>query len=402
MNLKYFAPLIIFSSVFFAGANNSYAQTVFTQAEALDYALEHNPELQSLKVRFQSQATAIKSEASTFDSPELEFEHLWGAGGNTKWNAGVSQGFDWPGAYGARKRAAQAESDAYKYLFQAQWLEIRTKVKENLAEGVYLHKRLELLEKVLDNMEKLAAYINTGYKQGQLTILDVKKSNLELFNLRTQVADLRELIVNNEGTCRTLCGNGDVKIDMTNYLPEPMLEYEEYLRSANENNPTVQASRQSSVAATERAKANRLSRYPGFSIGYRHAYEEQTHFNGFSIGLKLPFFSNRGASTAAQQESLAAKLEASMYKIKASSEIQAAYTNAQARKNHMEELNAATLDATYPDLLLMAYKGGEINVITYMQELNYYLDARNNFLATDYAYRLSLISLNQFISPTTF
>ena len=44
----------------------------------------------------------------------------------------------------------------------------------------------------------------------------------------------------------------------------------------------------------------------------------------------------------------------------------------------------------------MAYKGGQINVITYIQELNYYLSARETRLDAEYQLRLALITLNKY------
>ena len=44
----------------------------------------------------------------------------------------------------------------------------------------------------------------------------------------------------------------------------------------------------------------------------------------------------------------------------------------------------------------MAYKGGQINVITYIQELNYYLNAREVRLDAEYRLRLALITLNKY------
>ena len=47
----------------------------------------------------------------------------------------------------------------------------------------------------------------------------------------------------------------------------------------------------------------------------------------------------------------------------------------------------------------MAYHGGETNVITLIQEMNYYLQARQEYLDADYAYRAALASLNRYDLP---
>ena len=58
--------------------------------------------------------------------------------------------------------------------------------------GVYAARRLELLERVYANMDSLRCYITAGYRDGQLTILDVKKIELELYSLRSRIADVSD------------------------------------------------------------------------------------------------------------------------------------------------------------------------------------------------------------------
>ena len=135
---------------------------------------------------------------------------------------------------------------------------------------------------------------------------------------------------------------------------------------------------------------------PGFTLAYRHTYEEMQHCNGFAVGVSLPVFSRSRAVKAATLRANASRFDAAQADASARSAVMAAYSTAEKRRNTLSELNDVTLDESYPRLLLMAYKGGQINVITYIQELNYYLSARETRLDAEYQLRLALITLNKY------
>ncbi|MDE7141660.1 MAG: TolC family protein, partial [Muribaculaceae bacterium] len=59
--------------------------------------------------------------------------------------------------------------------------------------------------------------------------------------------------------------------------------------------------------AEAEASVAKAGRYPSFSVGYRHAFEEGTHFDGFSVGIGLPLYSRRHSSEASDARSLMAE-----------------------------------------------------------------------------------------------
>lgn len=370
-----------------------------TQKQALDSIVANNLRLQALRANGQAEYENAAYEAGRLADPEVEFEHMWGAYDNNKWNVGVSQAFDWPGAYGKRKAAASAAHEAWTFLYDAEAADLRVNAAEALALSTYAAQRLSLLDSVCSNMEKLQTYINNGYKDGQLTILDVKKIDLELFGMRAKIADIRQELNTAEAELTTLNNGMPLDVENDSYMAYPLLDRDAYMAYARDNNPRVNAQAAQSNASRAQADAIRASRLPGFSLGYRHAYEEETHFNGLAVGVSLPIYSRNRALKAADLQVRSALLEASAEAVSAQAVIAAEYDNVVKRRAQLDGLSKVTLDESYPSLLLMAYKGGQINVITYIQELNYYLSARLDCLDAEYRYRLSLISLNRY-NPT--
>ena len=394
MNSKSMKKAIIFAVAAFAAATAG-ARTL-SQAEAIDTIISNNSRLKALRANAEADYQSDLYEAKRLNDPEVEFEHLWGPDDNKKWNIGVSQSFDWPGAYGKRIRTAESRRQAWTYRYAAEDLSLRTSAKEAFAMGVYARRRLDLLQRVYENMDSLRNYITTGYRDGQLTILDVKKIQLELYGLRARIADVSQESMQAGAELAALNDGNALDADFGAYPAEPMYDLSRYLEYASSANPDVTAAEATAKSARLDADAVAASRMPGFTVGYRHAFEEEQHFNGFAIGVSLPVYSRSRAVKAAKLRATASGFDAAEASASARSAVTAAYSVAEKRRNALSELNDVTLDESYPRLLLMAYKGGQINVITYIQELNYYLSAREARLDDEYQLRLALITLNKY------
>ena len=394
MNSRSMKKAIIFAVAAFAAATAG-ARTL-SQAEAIDTIISSNSRLKALRANAEADYQSDLYEAKRLNDPEVEFEHLWGPDDNKKWNIGVSQSFDWPGAYGKRIRTAESRRQAWTYRYAAEELSLRTSAKEAFAMGVYARRRLDLLQRVYENMDSLRNYITTGYRDGQLTILDVKKIQLELYGLRARIADVSQESMQAGAELAALNDGNALDADFGAYPAEPMYDLSRYLEYASSANPDVTAAEATAKSARLEADAVAASRMPGFTVGYRHAFEEEQHFNGFAIGVSLPVYSRSRAVKAAKLRATASGFDAAEASASARSAVTAAYSVAEKRRNALSELNDVTLDESYPRLLLMAYKGGQINVITYIQELNYYLSARETRLDAEYQLRLALITLNKY------
>ena len=394
MNSKSMKKAIIFAAAVLA--TTTAGARMLSQAEAIDTIISNNSRLKALRANAEADYQSDLYEAKRLNDPEVEFEHLWGPDDNKKWNIGVSQSFDWPGAYGKRIRTAESRRQAWTYRYAAEELSLRTSAKEAFAMGVYARRRLDLLQRVYENMDSLRNYITTGYRDGQLTILDVKKIQLELYGLRARIADVSQESMQAGAELAALNDGNALDADFGAYPAEPMYDLSRYLEYASSANPDVTAAEATAKSARLEADAVAASRMPGFTVGYRHAFEEEQHLNGFAIGVSLPVYSRSRAVKAAKLRATASGFDAAEASASARSAVTAAYSVAEKRRNALSELNDVTLDESYPRLLLMAYKGGQINVITYIQELNYYLSARETRLDAEYQLRLALITLNKY------
>ena len=185
------------------------------------------------------------------------------------------------------------------------------------------------------------------------------------------------------------------------YPLETLLSEEEYMRIIESADQSVKAADASTKVAVYDAAAVRASSAPGFSLGYQHVYELGERFNGITAGVSLPVFSTRHKRKAAayqvqaMQEAYASTLSNRI------SEMKSCRAQAVRLSEQLSEIAPVVLDKRPAELLHKALKGGEISLLTYLQELNYFLEAQLDYTDTLCGYQLLMARLNRYLVPVS-
>lgn len=112
--------------------------------------------------------------------------------------------------------------------------------------------------------------------------------------------------------------------------------------------------------------------------------------------MTLPFLTRRKNVKAASLRLEARAFEQEMNLIKVSSELQSEYETAFELRELLREYRGVMDDDSNFELLKKALDAGQISFLTYMQELNYFLSARRDFLEAHYRYHLALARLQRY------
>ncbi len=337
---------------------------------------------------------AAKAE-NTLDGPEVEFEHLWASGSSDKkWNVGVTQEFSFPGLYRARSKASETEAEASRLVLLGVKADKALAAKLLIIDMIDARMRLKYHEDVRANLDRIAALVQKSYDLGEATVLDLRKTRLALIDsdrtltgIRADMASLRASL---EGLGASLPDDDAIFGDYPfQNCSQPSRETDALLYAIHDAE---------SVAAIEKSKVVKLEAWPTFAVGYRHAFEENRHFNGLSVALRLPSFSQGKRRRAAKLEAEALSFETSARILEETSENMGLYSAATELAEGMEEYRSLSGDNSYLDLLAKAYDGGELTVIDYLNEINLFTSARLNFLDLQYRYNLTLARLNRYRS----
>lgn len=363
--------------------------------------LDGNPTLTALKA-VNTADVAVQRAENSLPGPEAEFEHMWGVGAENKWSAGISQSFDWPGVYKARSRAADAADRAGQLTYMSRYRDIRLEACQLIIRYQFASQRLELVNEMIDDLTKIGENLDVALEHGLVTILDAKKASIELANLgieRDKIANERQSIrgLINELAGRTIEWTDDELGSAVLASTGSFESLDSYLDTALKSDMSLAAAAAAATADRQRAAAMRASLAPSFSVGYRHAFEEGHHFNGFAVSVGLPSWGFKSYRTAAKATELAATQNVETARAALYSRVSSDYSRAELLRKNIMVMRNSGLDGNYLSLIEQAYRGGELSAMDYLREQSYYREARLATLDLEEEYALVLASLNRYL-----
>lgn len=329
------------------------------------------------------------------DGPELEFEHLWSTNDEpNRWSVGISQEFNLPGAYSARKHAADAEAAAARAVLATVKADRALTIKEAILDLINANLTLAYYRETAARLDHMARAIEKSFDLGEATVLDRYKIRIAVLNNSREIASLEAQIESLEAS---LAGLGIAPASIRGLCDS--YPRQEETAPAADHSSLIDAARDARAAANRAAaKALRMESMPSVKLGYAHAFEDGNHFNGFTVGISLPSFGTKKKMRAASLQADADLASWSSETDMAVAENDGLYKKALILRKNMEDYRDLTGDTAYLALLEKAYDGGQLTVINYLAELNMFSEARLAYLDLQYRYALTLARLNRYRS----
>lgn len=382
--------LSLLPNVTFASDFDDVVNTVMSNNLSLRYGVADNV----------ATIEELKAE-NTLEAPEISFESLWGSKeAGDKRNFSIGQSFDWPGVYSARREAVRKSETAMQYLRESEIMAVRTEVRVALIDIINVRQRIATTQKICDGMATMVDYFKDAVEKGLETRLDYNKAVIEHVNAARELKTLKSEEAVLLAGLQNLNGGqsvGELVNKLGDHYPNANLET---LRPDRETlrmkDPAIAASTASLEAQKSLVKVEKRSLLPGFSVAYLHEWEAGETFNGFSVSVTLPFLTQRRKAKAAVKRLEAQALDSELSLIKLESELQGEYETALGYQELLKEYRGVMDDDSNFELLKKALDAGQINFLTYMQELNYFLSARRDFLDIHYRYHLALARLQRY------
>lgn len=351
-----------------------------------------------------AEATSIRnSMAGNLADPEIEAEYLFGDGADNKWNIGVGQSFDWPGVYAARRAAAAASTNAARNSVAAAYTEAQSAARLALIDYVNACRNIELL----DRIDATMATIQDAVEQdagSEMTRLDINKIKVERGLLKVKISAWEKRKGEAVASLMTLSPESDVEGMLRemphNYPASRLLPVDSYL-VAVDNDSRIMAANDNADAATKEIDVASMERYPGFSLAYKHAFEEGHHFNGLGVGLSIPVFSSRHKVAAAKATAFEARCEAMTLRATIAAEINTLHARAARLHKSLDQLADIFETTNNIALLKRAHDGGEMSLLQFLTEANYFLESEMEYLDLSYQYNIAVASLARYtpVSP---
>lgn len=374
--------------------------TINAQTQSFDdvvaQMLASNPAIKELTHGAEAEIQEMKAE-NILEGPELEGFHKWGNLGDRKYGVSISQGFDWPGLYSARRQMIRNNESALGLLRNATVTDKKVEARSLLIDLVNSKRNISILERIDTIMIDLAKYYDAAYKSGQVSILDKNKIDIEIIRLGRRLTEEKNQHGNIIASIYDFCGSDLIgtAIDQLNSYPDAMLlSADDYKKLAEESDPYMAYLKQIAEVNKSRGKVASRSALPSFSLGYEWEREEGQNFNGFNVGVKFASWSNKNSRAAVVASGLENDVKIASQSKKLMTDIDNDHSTALDLIKQIDKFETA-LNGNHNELLLKALKGGQINMLDYIQEVNFYLEAELDLENMRHEYQLALSRLNR-------
>ncbi len=322
---------------------------------------------------------ALTAEARTGltpSNPEIEAGYLFGQPetGDRK-DISISQSFDFPTVYARKGKLADAKINSAGYQYLAQRQEILLEAKQLCICLIYSNAHLKICGERLESARRTNDAYRKMAQNGTANAIETSKAasaySVARLDYDSELAEHQRLLAE----LSRMCGGETVHFDLDSF-PDVELpaDFDIWWNENRENHPVIKYMQSAADQSEQEVKVALSSWIPKFSIGYMGEFIPVEKYQGITAGITIPLWEDKGKVRAAKASEKAAK--ASLQDAVASLEnsMRALYLQCQALQRSLSDYEAAN-SSDAAALLQKALAGGEISLLTYIQEYDYLYNA---------------------------
>lgn len=348
---------------------------LYSQAQGIDDVLKsiekNNIELQAAQKDIASEVEEIK-QSNTIEGLSVEYSPFMRSGipGVSSSELIVSQEFDFPTLYGARRLLAKKQHRVLNLEYQTKRRDLLLEAKIKCLDWIQLNQLKNVLADRLEKAQRLLELYQKRFEHGEATILELNKLKMEQMSLHADIAKneaarqrvYQELLILN--------GNQPLLLERLAY-PLVMTKFnaDSLCTHLLQTDAEVLAAKGYGETAQQQLNVNKNSWLPRLTIGYRRNTEGDFISNGVQIGFALPLYTNQHKKKAAQAALEGALLRKANVQMKVSNEWRA-------RQNELEQLRTSlsTYDLIFLRQSLQTLRKiveiGEMSLLDYYTEVD--------------------------------
>lgn len=382
--------ILVLLTAWSAAAQDPYAP-VLKQIE------QNSTTLEALKEQTEAQKLGNKTGLAPAN-PEVEFGYLWGnpsAIGNRK-DINVRQTFDFPTVYAQRSRLSDMQNSSAEYQYKSQRMELMLSAKTCLIELIYYNALGKLYERQLENAKRIADAYERMERTGDANRLEYNKAVLNCTNMENEAERINLERKRLLAELERLNGGNPIEFDRTTYDDACILpaDFETWYAAAEAENPALQYLRSQVDVSVRQIKLSQASSLPRFSVGYMGEFVAGQKFQGLTVGMSVPLWENKNRVRQAKAASKASERVMEDAKMQYYSRLKNLYEQVAELQNNVRRYNSVFERNDNDELLFKAYGNGEISLLNYLLELEYYLVACDKRLQAERDLHLTWAELN--------
>ena len=388
---KYLFLSALVLCVSLANAQKAYQQT-------LDSIEANSKLLLSLQKKAFADKTSNNA-GSLWANPELETGFLFGVNDASehRLDISISQEIDFPTVYSNKKKIRNLNNNLIDTEYETLRNELLFETQQICTDLVYCSIKMDYLTQCLTNAKAIADGFKKRLDVGDANILDFRNAQMNFIDIKNEyemVALEHERLL---GMLKSLNGGEEISFEQKEYdaLSLPT-DFEEWLETTMQNNPFLA---QISIQNDVNERNVRLAKsewIPRINIGYMLEKEADGGYHGPTLGFSLPFWGNARTvnSAKALSESTKASLESETQSFK--NEMYTLYLKAKSLNDNINAINELFNDNDSRDLLRKALDNGEMTIVDYLVELEFYHETQLKLIDLQYEFNKIMIELHRF------
>ena len=309
------------------------------------------------------------------ENPEIEAGYKFGPESN-KVEIGLSQTLEFPTVYSNQNKIRKMNNDFIGIQYEIERMNVLTEVQNICTELIFCKTKINLYKQTYDNAVTIADAYQKMMELGECNILDYNKSKMNLANAKNNY-DLEMIHYNNlMANLKTMNGGKDIDFQYEDYalvvLPE---NFDEWYSNVEQSNPVFEQMRQQIAIDQQNVKLKKNEWIPSINIGYGMEIGQDEKEHGPHIGLSLPLWHNKGSVKSAKMKAEATEMLMTNEKAVTYNYLSSLFAKAKSLQENIGTLAASLKDFDSQALLLKAFEQGEMNLIDYVMEVEYYQNA---------------------------
>lgn len=386
---KLIISILLLSAGIFVKAQSRYnavLQQIETNSTTLD-ALRQQMEAQKLGNR-----TGIY-----LVNPEVEFHYLWGnpvsIGGRT--DIAVTQSFDFPTAYAHRGKIADLQNANAELAYKAERINVLLSARQACVSLIYNNALAKAYAERLQNAERIAAAYRSKLAKGDANVLENNKAQLNLNTVQTEAASIEADRTALLSELKRLNGGKDIAFPDDVYPVNPLpANFDNWYAQAEAKSPVLQYVSSQIEIGQQQVKLNKALGLPKFSAGYMSEKVVGERYQGVTVGISVPLWENKNRVKQAEMQVKADESALADTKVQFYSRLQSSYLKAAALQQNAQKIRQSLSAYGNEPLLKKALDAGEIPLLNYLLEIEYFYNAVNKALEAERDYELAVAELS--------
>lgn len=345
----------------------------------------------------QMEADRLENDAyALVENPEIEAGYKFGSEGN-KVEIGIGQTLEFPTVYSNQNKIIKMTDQVIAMQYEIDRMSVLTEAQNICTELIFCKTKIDLFKQNYDNAVKIADAYQKMMELGECNILDYNKAKMNLANAKNNY-DLEMIHYDNlMASLKTMNGGKDVDFTYEDYalvvLPE---NFDEWYSDVEQSNPVFEQMRQQINLDKQNVKLKKSEWIPSITIGYGAEIGHDEREHGPSIGLSLPLWHNKGSVKSAKMKAEATETLLMNEKAVTYNYLSSLFAKVKSLQENIGTLATSLQEFDSQALLLKAFEKGEMNLIDYVMEVEYYQNAMLELYSAQYEMNAILIELKSY------